>query len=213
MDKDGPVRQRGAIAAYCSERSIEIAAEYLESFTGTDLEGRPAFRLMRTALLSNGVHTVVVEKLDRMARSVMIQEKIIQDFQSHGITLLSATPGEEDLCGDDPTRIFIRQVLAAVAQFDRSMLVSRMNAGKARARAQGRVFGGRARYGAHKQHPGERAVMDRVFHLRRMGMNAAKIAEVLNAEKVCTRSGGLWYPMQVSRILSQTQQITQEKQL
>lgn len=147
MGNDGPSRQRGAITGYCSERSIEIAAEYLEAFTGTDLEGRPAFRDMRAALLSNGVRTVVVEKLDRMARSVMIQEKIIQDFQGHGITLLSATPGEEDLCGDDPTRIFIRQVLAAVAQFDRSMLVSRMKAGKARTRANGKRCGGRSRYG------------------------------------------------------------------
>lgn len=210
MDKDGPIRQRAAIAAYCSEHSIEIADEYLEAFTGTDLEGRPEFRDMRSALLSNGVRTVVVEKLDRVARSVMVQEKIIEDFQRHGITLLSATAGEEDLCGDDPTRIFIRQVLAAVAQFDRSTLVSRMKAGKARARANGKRCGGRASYGNHKAHPEERAVIDRVNHLQRHGFNASKIADLLNSEGLLTRKGTRFRAMQVSRILSRTQKITGE---
>lgn len=210
MDKDGPSRQRGAIAAYCSERSIQLAREYLEAFTGTDLEGRPQFRDMRTALLSNGVRTVVVEKLDRVARSVMVQEKIIEDFQRHGITLLSATSGEEDLCGDDPTRIFIRQVLAAVAQFDRSMLVSRMKAGKARARALGRPTG-RSRYGEHKFHPREVELVNRIHHLRRNGFSIATITSLLNSEGFTTRKGTSFQPMQVSRIIS-TQQITQEKQ-
>lgn len=206
MDKDGPIRQRAAIVAYCSEHSIEIAHEYLEAFTGTDLEGRPEFRDMRIALLSNGVRTVVVEKLDRVARSVMVQEKIIEDFQRHGITLLSATAGEEDLCGDDPTRIFIRQVLAAVAQFDRSTLVSRMKAGKARARANGKRCGGRSQYGQYKGNPKEIEIINRAFHLRSAGFNASLIAETLNAEGFTTRKGTRFRAMQVSRILSRSKE-------
>lgn len=208
-EKDGLPRQDAAIRAFAVREGYNVVQTFFDAHTGTELD-RPAFLDMRRLLVAGPVKVVIVESLSRLARLLMLQESAIEDFKRNGWELISIT--EPGLNSDDPGRVAMRQMLGVFSQYEKSVLVARMKAGKARARAQGKVFGGRARYGAHKQHPGERAVMDRVFHLRRMGMNAAKIAEVLNAEKVCTRSGGLWYPMQVSRILSQTQQITQEKQ-
>ena len=51
---------------------------------------------MMTALHANGVHLVLVEKLDRLAHDLMIQETIIGDLRKHGFDVMAhyrtATP-------------------------------------------------------------------------------------------------------------------------
>jgi len=194
-------RQRECVLRHCDAKDIRITQWFEEAFTGTDLENRPAYREMREALFSNGVKTVVIEKLDRLARDQMICEFILQDLGKHGVTVISCEPGEEDLQSTNPTRKLIRTILAAIAEFDRSCLVARMKAGKARARAQGKRCGGRSRYGENKRFPQERAILDRIYHLRRQGFCLAMITEVLNSEGFKTRKGTKLSSMQVSRII------------
>jgi DNA invertase Pin-like site-specific DNA recombinase len=67
---------------------------------------RPAWVEMIGRILADGVRTVVIEKLDRLARDLMVQEHIIRDLQERGITLISAA--EPDLCSNDPTRKLLR---------------------------------------------------------------------------------------------------------
>jgi hypothetical protein len=38
---------------------------------------RPAWQALTVAFLSNGVNTVIIEKLDRLARDLMVQESVI----------------------------------------------------------------------------------------------------------------------------------------
>lgn len=210
--KDGLPRQLAACESYAKANGLEIVRVYAdEGVSGTkEIDNRPALFQLRADLLVNGIHTVVIENMSRLARDLMVSETILADFQKNGITILSTQ--EPDLCSNEPSRKFMRQILSAVAEYDRAMLVSRMKAGKLRARAQGKTFGGRARYGAHKQYPGECAILDRVYFLRRQGFNATKIAEFLNAEGFRSRKGTGFFPMQVSRIISRTQETTQEKQ-
>src|ERR1700693_3355094 len=59
----------------------------------------PAFIEMMTALHSNGTKLVLVEKLDRLARDLMIQETIIGDLRKNGFDLVSVS--EPDLPKDD----------------------------------------------------------------------------------------------------------------
>lgn len=200
-DRGGLPRQREALESYAKAHSIGITQWFEEAFTGTDLENRPAYRAMREALLSNGVRTVLIEKLDRLARDQMICEFILQDLRKHGVEVLSCEPGEEDLQSKNPTRKLIRTILAAIAEFDRSCLVERMRVGKARARANGKIMGGRAKYGSHKRYPQEVAIVNRVFHLRRQGFNATRIAEVLNDEGMRSRKGTAFFPNQIARIM------------
>lgn len=207
LDGGGPERQREAIAAYALTQGIEIVRWFEESHTGTDLEGRPVFRKMRVELLSDGVSVVIVEKLDRLARSIMIQENILADFQKNGIDLRSATNGEENLCSDDPTRTFIRQVLGAVAQFDRSMLVSRMKAGKQRVLNSGKRCGGRIPY---SEHSSAVELVNRIHFLRRNGYNVSKITEVLNAEGFRTLKGTAFHAAQISRVLRSARKTTEK---
>lgn len=59
------------------------------------------------ALHSNGVRTII-ERLDRLARDLMVHETIIADLQKNGFDLISVA--EPDLMATDPTRILVRQI-------------------------------------------------------------------------------------------------------
>jgi DNA invertase Pin-like site-specific DNA recombinase len=52
---------------------------------------------------------VIIEKLDRLARDLMVQETIIADLRKHGFRLVSVA--EPNLMANDPTRILVRQMM------------------------------------------------------------------------------------------------------
>ena len=58
--------------------------------------------------VSNGTKLVLVEKLDRLARDLMVQETIIGDLRKNGFDLISVM--EPDLLQDDPSRKLMRQI-------------------------------------------------------------------------------------------------------
>lgn len=74
---DGFPRQRAAISAYAKEHDIRVVREFCEKgVTGTkESADRPEWSAMMTALHSNGVQTVIIEKLDRLARELMVQDQ------------------------------------------------------------------------------------------------------------------------------------------
>jgi DNA invertase Pin-like site-specific DNA recombinase len=75
---------------------------------------------MIAAVLGNGVRTIVIEKLDRLARDPMVQEATIANPAKRAIALVSVA--EPDLMANDPTRILMRQFMGAVAQYDKSQI-------------------------------------------------------------------------------------------
>jgi DNA invertase Pin-like site-specific DNA recombinase len=68
---------------------------------------------MMTALHSNGTRLVLIEKLDRLARDLMVQETIIGDLRKNGFELISVA--EPDLLQDDPSWRLMRQIFGAIA--------------------------------------------------------------------------------------------------
>src|ERR1700728_1578789 len=106
---DGYDRQFAACQEWAEANGYEIVEVFRESITGkSELEDRPALSELFAALEENGIKTVLIEKVDRLARDLMIQESIIGDMQKHGYTLISVA--EPDLCSTDPSRILIRQI-------------------------------------------------------------------------------------------------------
>ena len=73
-------------------------------------------------LESNGVRTVIVERADRLARDLMVQEVILAQFVKVGARILTAD-GVDLTSSDDPTRRLIRQVLGAEAEVEKNVLV------------------------------------------------------------------------------------------
>ena len=67
-------------------------------------------------------------KLDRLARSVVQGIELIEDLLSRGVTVEVLNMGRMD---DTPTGRLIRQVMLAFAQFERDLIVTRTQEGKA----------------------------------------------------------------------------------
>src|ERR1700679_2981538 len=86
---DGYDRQILACETYANGNGYEIVEIFRESMTGkSELEDRPALSELLAALEENGIKTVICERLDRIARDLMIQETIISDMQKRGYTLI-----------------------------------------------------------------------------------------------------------------------------
>ena len=97
IEGDGFTRQLKAIRDYAAAHDLKVVNVYREEgVSGTEESAdRPAWSELMTALHSNGVRTVVIERLDRLARDLMVQETIIADLRKHGFELVSVA--EPDL--------------------------------------------------------------------------------------------------------------------
>lgn len=149
---------------------------------------------------------VLIYKLDRLARDLRVQENIIYDLQEkRKKTIISIK--EPDLDSKDITRVLFRQMLSAVAQYERGLITMRMMNGRLKKAEKGGYAGGSAAYGYVAKNKELRVdkkqaeVIKRIFQMRRKKCAFRKIAGVLNAEKIKTARGGLWYAGTVKYIL------------
>lgn len=97
---------------------------YTDSFTGTKME-RPEFDKLLSRL-SDG-DTLVVTKLDRIARSATKGSELIQQLLSKGVRVHVLNMGMMD---NSPTGKLIVNVMFAFAEFERDMIVQRTREGK-----------------------------------------------------------------------------------
>lgn len=91
IEGDGFPRQRATIERWAAANGIIIVRWFEERGVSgkTDLENRPALQELMVALASNGVRTVLIEKLDRLARDLMVQETILAEFRKQGFEVVS----------------------------------------------------------------------------------------------------------------------------
>ncbi len=137
-----------------------------EGVSGTkELDDREGLSDLLARIRSNGVRVVLVERADRLARDLIVGELILNQLRELGVKVIAADSGTELTAGDDdPTRTLIRQVLGAVAQFEKAVIVSKLKAARVRKRrATGRCEG-RKPFGTR---PGEVDVVTRIHKLRR----------------------------------------------
>jgi DNA invertase Pin-like site-specific DNA recombinase len=196
---DGFPRQRAAIKAYAKANGYTMVREFADEGVSGAIEttGRPAFAEMVATLHSNGVRTVIVEKLDRLARDLMVQEAALSYFRQHGFTIISVA--EPDLMASDPSRTAFRQMMGVFAQYDKSMIVLKLAGARMRKRTQTGRCEGRKPYGFYE---GEAAVVERMKALRAEGLGFDRIATQMNAGGIGTRTRGRWHGVMVNRILS-----------
>jgi DNA invertase Pin-like site-specific DNA recombinase len=198
IEGDGFTRQLDAIKKYAGANDIKIMKVYKEGGVSgtTDWENRPAFAEMMAAMLSNGTRMMLVERLDRLARDLMIQESIIADFKRKGLEVVSVA--EPDLCGDDYGRVLMRQMMGAFFQYEKSALVAKLKGARIRMKLATGSCEGRKPYGERE---GEVEVINTILSMRERGTAMDTIAETLNAKGTPTRTGGPWYGSTVRNIL------------
>jgi len=119
---------------------------------------------MMTALHSNGVQAVIIEKLDRLARDLMVQEATIADAAKQGFTLISVA--EPDLMVKDPQRVFYRRSWRGCPNWTRATLSAKLRGARMRSGPRKAT----ARPQALRFYPGEPEVITRMHALRASGM-------------------------------------------
>jgi DNA invertase Pin-like site-specific DNA recombinase len=198
LDGDGFDRQTLACEKYAAANEFVIAEFFREkAVSGTkELDDRPALAELMAALEENGIKTVIIEKLDRLARDLMVQEAILADLRKHGFTLISAM--EPDLCSDDPSRKLLRQIMGAIAEYDRAMTVLKLRGARQRKKAKHGKGEGRHAFGEKLK---EVITLEQIREWRAAGSTAKRIAEDLNACGYKSRSGKPWLGTTVSKIL------------
>jgi DNA invertase Pin-like site-specific DNA recombinase len=204
VDGDGFDRQLAACTKYAAANGIEIIEVFREEgVSGTkELDDRPALAELLAALEENGIKTVIIEKLDRLARDLMVQETIVADIQKHGYTLVSTC--EPDLCSQDPSRVLMRQIFGAIAQYDRAITVLKLRGARQRKKARTGKGEGRHAYG---EKPGEAEVLRQIRAYRADGLKPREIAAILGQQAVPTRMGRPWNAGTVAKILARNRQV------
>lgn len=130
VEGDGFRRQEEEVRAYCKANGVDLVKVYQEeAVSGTsDETARPAFQEMITAILKNGVRTIIVEGLDRLARELRVQETLLIYLASKGITLINARTGENvtEAISGDPMRKALIQIQGVFAELEKNLLVKKL---------------------------------------------------------------------------------------
>ena len=113
----------------------ELVGEFNDAaVSGADhIETRPGFAAMLAYIASNGARTIIVETASRFARDLMVQEVGFAKLQALGIKLVAADSPHSFL-DDTPTSKLIRQILGAVSEFDKAMVVAKLKGARERKR-------------------------------------------------------------------------------
>jgi DNA invertase Pin-like site-specific DNA recombinase len=197
-DKDSLARQESAVRAYAATHGVEIVEAFHDAaVSGADpIDARPGFQDMLTAIAGNGVRTVLVETANRFARDLIVQETGYRFLQAQGIELV-AVDSPMMFLDDTPTAALIRQILGAVAQFEKAALVSRLAAARKRL---GRPGG---------KTPLTTTRPDLTARVRQLraddpSLTLRALASALAAEDYVTPSGKAYGPSALARILART---------
>ncbi len=133
-----PELQQRELVEYIKLRGWSLYKEYSDKgISGTE-EKRPALNALLEDCRRRKVDLVVVWKFDRFARSLKQLLNALELFRSLGIGFVSCT---EAIDTSLPHGEMLFQIIGAIAQWERSLIVERVRAGLQHARSQGKRLG------------------------------------------------------------------------
>jgi DNA invertase Pin-like site-specific DNA recombinase len=202
VNGDGEDRQAEATRKFCAQHGIEIGGEFFEAAVSGTVEGldRPEFvRLMETARPGDAI---VVERTDRLARDLMVSEMLFRECRKSKLKVFSADQGLVDVASNDgdPSRKLIRQILGAMNEWEKSVIVSKLYAARRRkAAANGGRCEGPRPFG---DKVAEKRTIEMMKEYRSMRFSYLQIATRLNDNGRKTRFGHKWTKGAVLSVLS-----------
>jgi DNA invertase Pin-like site-specific DNA recombinase len=207
QDGQGLAIQEKAIRSWVKEHKHRLVGVYRDEGVSGSVEAREGLEEALAAVRFNGADGLVATSLDRLARSLTIQEAALQQaWAAHG-RVFTVDQGEvlaDD--PDDPVRTFVRQVLGAVSQLEAGMISRRLRRGRQFKADRGGYaygappFGYRAERGELVPDPVEQEIVSRIGRLRDKGASYREIADEFNGEGIASKRTDRWHPMAVKRI-------------
>lgn len=138
---------------------------FVEQVSSVDVAKRE--KLAEALTFARQGDTLVVTKLDRLARSVAHLVDLLGQLEAKGVALRILAMGIDTAT---PTGKLMLTILGGVAEFEREIMLERQREGIAKAKAEGK-YKGRA--------PTARAKTDDVVKLHREGIGGTEIAKRL----------------------------------
>lgn len=163
--------QRAELEAWRKRQRLKSVRWFEDRDSATNLQ-RPAFQQLQSAIFKGEIDTVVVWKLDRLARSLKDGINILADWCKRDVRVVSITQ-QIDLSGTVGN--LIASLLFGIAEMELQHSKERQAIGIALARKRG-VYRGR-KEGTTKATP------KRAQELRRQGLTVPEIANALNVSQ------------------------------
>jgi DNA invertase Pin-like site-specific DNA recombinase len=211
VDGDGPARQEAAVQAFCAHHKVRLTEIFFEAGVSGTVDGmeRPKFAEMLVMIETRNeqaekltiaeaaairIDGIVVERLDRLARELMVQELMVRECRKRKIKLFVADYGgltdmAEKSEGDE-TRTLLRQLMGAIAEWQKTMTVRRLHRSRLAKRKLGIRCEGAKPYGRTE----DEAVVSMAVrqYIDQGKMSYRHVATMLNNQGSRQRSGRLW---------------------
>jgi DNA invertase Pin-like site-specific DNA recombinase len=161
-----PELQLRELRDYAAHRGFAVHREYVDQASG-DMRRRtraPAFEELMADARRRRFDCVLVWKYDRFARSLGALVTALQEFRDLGVDFISHTQAIDTTT---PMGRLFFHIIGSFAEFERDVIVERVRAGLANARAKGK------RLGRPMRDPGAQA---RVVALKGEGLSLRQIA-------------------------------------
>lgn len=133
-----PDLQLDALRALAAQRGWQVVGEYVDHGVSGTKTKRPQLDRMLKAVHAGQVDIVSVWKFDRFARSTAHLVTALNDFGKQGVEFVSVQDGIDT---STAAGRMVFGVIASLAEFERALIVERVNAGLAAARRRGRRGG------------------------------------------------------------------------
>jgi DNA invertase Pin-like site-specific DNA recombinase len=199
-DKDSLKRQQDAVLAYAAIQGIEVVREFYDAaVSGADpVDTRDGFGEMMRYMLGNGARTVLVENASRFARDLLVQLTGHEYLKRHGIELIPVD-APTHFTDDTPTARMVREILGAVAAFEKNSLVGRLRKARDRKRRDSGRCEGNPNFGiipiAH---------IKAAKALSAKGLSLRKISEQLGAKGFLSGSNNAYSASAVRSMLKKS---------
>jgi DNA invertase Pin-like site-specific DNA recombinase len=133
-----PENQLLQLREHCQRLGWSVVQEYVDIAGATDLRGRVQWRGLLEQVRKGGIDVVAVTKLDRAFRSSKDTYDNLAYLDSYKVGFVAIT---QPIDTTTATGKLLLGVLAAVAEFERTLIRERTQDGLARARAEGKRLG------------------------------------------------------------------------
>jgi DNA invertase Pin-like site-specific DNA recombinase len=133
-----PTVQTRELRQYCEHRGWQIFGEYVDAGVSGSKDSRPELNRLMADAHQRRFDTVLVWKLDRFGRSLRHLVNALAEFEALGVAFVSL---RDNLDLSTPSGRLMFQIIGAMAEFERSLIVERVKAGMRNARAKGKRIG------------------------------------------------------------------------
>jgi len=132
-DKDSIQRQLISVQNYAKSQEMKIKKVFSDNgVSGTiEIYHRKSFMEMLNYCSQNNIKQICVDGADRIARDLLVQMTCTQYLSKQGYQLINVQ-NPDTFSGKSPTSDLIAQILGAISQYEKNLLVAKLKGARDR---------------------------------------------------------------------------------